>query len=62
MADEPSGNLDTKTSDRLHDLLFELREERALSMVLVTHNRDLAGRADRVLRLADGGLQESRPG
>ena len=62
LADEPSGNLDTKTSDRLHDLLFELREERALSMVLVTHNRDLAGRADRVLRLADGRLEANRQG
>ncbi|MEJ2202479.1 MAG: ABC transporter ATP-binding protein [Gemmatimonadota bacterium] len=56
LADEPSGNLDTKTSERLHDLLFELRGARALSMVLVTHNRALAGRADRVLRLADGRL------
>jgi lipoprotein-releasing system ATP-binding protein len=62
LADEPSGNLDTKTSDRLHDLLFELRGARALSMVLVTHNRALAGRADRVLRLADGRLDEGGTG
>ena len=54
LADEPSGNLDKRTSERLHDLLFELRERRNLSLVVVTHNADLAGRADRVLKL-DGG-------
>lgn len=54
LADEPSGNLDKRTSERLHDLLFALRERRNLSLVVVTHNADLAGRADRVLQL-DGG-------
>ena len=57
LADEPSGNLDTETSERLHDLLFRLRERRALSMVIVTHNRELARRADRILELAGGRLQ-----
>jgi lipoprotein-releasing system ATP-binding protein len=56
LADEPSGNLDEQTSERLHDLLFELRGERGLAMVLVTHNRELAGRADRLLRLEEGVL------
>ena len=56
LADEPSGNLDRKTSMELHDLLFELREARGLAMVLVTHNVELAGRADRVLELRDGVL------
>ena len=54
LADEPSGNLDTATSGVLHDLLFELRERKSLSLVVVTHNTDLAGRADRVL-LSSGG-------
>jgi len=57
LADEPSGNLDTETSDQLHDLLFELRERRSLSLVVVTHNTGLAARADRTLRLAAGRLQ-----
>jgi lipoprotein-releasing system ATP-binding protein len=62
LADEPSGNLDSQTSDRLHDLLFSLREERGLSMVIVTHNPDLAGRADRILRLEDGRLDVGTAG
>lgn len=57
LADEPSGNLDSRTSDRLHDLLFDLRDGRDLSIVVVTHNPDLAGRADRILVLDEGRLQ-----
>ena len=57
LADEPSGNLDSATSERLHDLLFQLREERGLSMVIVTHNQELAGRANRQLVMADGRLR-----
>jgi len=57
LADEPSGNLDTETSGRLHDLLFDLRRSRELSLVVVTHNPDLAARADRRLVLAGGRLQ-----
>jgi lipoprotein-releasing system ATP-binding protein len=56
LADEPSGNLDTRTSEELHDLLFRLREERGLSMVVVTHNRELAARADRTFLLREGVL------
>ncbi|MEX2295110.1 MAG: ABC transporter ATP-binding protein [Gemmatimonadota bacterium] len=56
LADEPSGNLDTRTSEELHDVLFRLREERGLSMVLVTHNRELAARADRTFLLREGVL------
>jgi lipoprotein-releasing system ATP-binding protein len=59
LADEPSGNLDTHTSARLHDLMFGLRERRQLSLIVVTHNADLAGRADRMLRLEDGRLQQA---
>jgi len=54
LADEPSGNLDGPTSQDLHDLLFRLREKEGTSMVLVTHNLELASRSDRVLRLKEG--------
>lgn len=62
LADEPSGNLDSASSERLHDLLFRLREEQGLSMVIVTHNPELAGRADRELVMADGRLQPPAQG
>ena len=58
LADEPSGNLDRATGDRLHDLLRRLNQERGLSVVVVTHNERLAGLADRVLRLEAGRLVE----
>ncbi len=56
LADEPSGNLDPETGERLHDILLEACRERGAAMVLVTHNRELAARADRVLRLEGGQL------
>ena len=57
LADEPSGNLDVDTSERLHDLLFRMVEEHGSALVVVTHNRTLAGRARRRLRLAGGSLE-----
>ncbi|MBI4513740.1 MAG: ABC transporter ATP-binding protein [Gemmatimonadetes bacterium] len=57
LADEPTGNLDNQSAERLHQLLFRLVGERRLALVVVTHNRELAARADRVLRLHDGALQ-----
>ncbi len=56
LADEPSGNLDAQTSDRLHDLFFRLRNEHGVALVLATHNRELADRTERVLRLRGGTL------
>ncbi len=56
LADEPSGNLDHLNSERLHDLFAELSRDLETAMVVVTHNRSLAGRADRVLLLEDGRL------
>ena len=61
LADEPSGNLDPHTSDRLHDLLFRVSSEEGAAMVLVTHDLALAGRADRVLRLEEGQLARVGP-
>ena len=54
LADEPSGNLDSENASALHDLFFDLRARLGQTIVLVTHNEDLANRADRMLRMADG--------
>ncbi|MFL5577207.1 MAG: ABC transporter ATP-binding protein [Gemmatimonadaceae bacterium] len=56
LADEPSGNLDHMNSERLHDLFAELARDLEIAMVVVTHNRSLAARADRTLLLEDGRL------
>jgi lipoprotein-releasing system ATP-binding protein len=56
LADEPSGNLDHANADRLHDVFFRLAREFETAVVVVTHNRQLAGRADRILMLEDGCL------
>ncbi len=53
-ADEPSGNLDSENANRLHDLFFDLREKLGCSFVIVTHNEELAKRADRSVVLRDG--------
>lgn len=56
LADEPSGNLDQANAERLHELFAGLAREQRLGLVVVTHNPSLAGRAQRVLRLAGGRL------
>ena len=55
-ADEPTGNLDTRTGAHIIDLLFEMNRERAATLVLVTHEQRLAQRCDRRLHLHDGAL------
>lgn len=57
LADEPTGNLDHETGQAVFELLEEIRREIDLTMVLVTHDMDLAKRADRVLRLEQGVLE-----
>lgn len=59
LADEPSGNLDHVNSERLHDLFAELSRDLETAMVVVTHNRSLAARADRTLLLEDGRLTDA---
>ena len=61
LADEPSGNLDNANSERLHELFARLAREFETALVVVTHNRLLAGRADRVLTL-EGGRLVAAPG
>jgi len=53
-ADEPSGNLDSKNADELHELFFKLRQELDQTFVIVTHNEHLAQMADRILEIKDG--------
>ena len=54
LADEPTGNLDTRTSGDIHQLIFKLRDDFNQTFVIVTHNEDLANRCDRTLIMADG--------
>jgi lipoprotein-releasing system ATP-binding protein len=56
LADEPSGNLDHANAERLHALFATLARDLALGLVVVTHNRSLAQRADRALVLDEGRL------
>ena len=53
-ADEPSGNLDSKSSDLLHKLFFDLREKLNITFIIVTHNKELSNMTDRKLNLVDG--------
>ena len=54
LADEPTGNLDTKTSRNIHELLLRLNQEQKVSLVVVTHNMELAGMMQRQLHMKDG--------
>ena len=54
LADEPSGNLDRASGEELHDLIWRLRDSMGQTFVIVTHNPELFGRADRVIALRDG--------
>jgi len=56
LADEPTGNLDSNTTDDVYALLRELNEETGVAFVMVTHNDELAKLADRILRIEDGYL------
>jgi len=61
LADEPSGNLDERNAEQLHALFAGLARNFRTAVVVVTHNRSLAARADRVLRLSEGLLASAAP-
>ncbi len=54
LADEPTGNLDVETGKHVIDILFKMVREKKITMILVTHDEDLAGKADRIVRLVGG--------
>lgn len=60
VADEPTGNLDENTGHDIVELLFRLKRERGMTLLLVTHDLDLAERCDRIVRLRDGHIVEER--
>src|SRR5437667_5816159 len=62
LADEPTGNLDPKTSEVIFDLFMRLQAERSLAFLMAIHTPELARRADRAYRLVEGRAREVRPG
>ncbi len=59
LADEPSGNLDLEASRALHELLYNLSRKKNQTIVIVTHNSELAGMADRIIELFDGRVKKT---
>ena len=60
LADEPTGNLDRATGEAVMDLLFALREQSGTTLMLITHDPALADRCTRIVRIADGRVEEGR--
>jgi lipoprotein-releasing system ATP-binding protein len=54
IGDEPTGNLDTKSSDRIYELLRQLNRDRGQTFILVTHDEEMAKKTDRIVRIVDG--------
>ncbi len=61
LADEPTGNLDAANGQSVLELLRDLNRERDLTIILVTHDQHIAQQADRVVRLAEGRIEEWAP-
>jgi lipoprotein-releasing system ATP-binding protein len=62
LADEPTGNLDSKTSDAIHELFFDINRRRGTTIVVVTHNPSFAERMPRVVEMRDGRIVGDTPG
>jgi lipoprotein-releasing system ATP-binding protein len=59
LADEPTGNLDMKTSDGVHELLADIHREKGITLIIVTHNERLAARMGKTIRMVDGRIEQS---
>ena len=59
LADEPTGNLDTRTGNELFELLKKLNAEKGLTFLIVTHNEQLASRCSRIIKMVDGRIEDS---
>jgi putative ABC transport system ATP-binding protein len=59
-ADEPTGNLDSATGERIQKLLFGLNEKKGITVIIVTHDQDLADKCGRQIHIADGEIYEER--
>ena len=57
LADEPTGNLDTKTSREIMDLVTSLNRDQGITVVMVTHETDMAAYAERIVRFVDGRIE-----
>ena len=57
-ADEPTGNLDSATGDKIEKLLFDLNKEKGITLIIVTHDEELAAKCQRQIRIADGEIVE----
>lgn len=60
-ADEPTGNLDSATGDKITDLLFKLNREKGVTLIIVTHDEDLAKLCSRIVRISDGKIIADQP-
>jgi putative ABC transport system ATP-binding protein len=61
LADEPTGNLDTKTSREIMELVTSLNRDQGITVIMVTHETDIAGYADRIVRFVDGNVESDAP-
>jgi lipoprotein-releasing system ATP-binding protein len=58
LADEPSGNLDSKNAEALHELIIELNRKTGQTFIIATHNEKLAEKSNRIVKIVDGRIQE----